>query len=123
MQYRRKFLDTLIAEGDEQAEQVSNEYKEARAESDANYNKASAAAASKRILSEEDQDELNLLWRKLVSLFHPDRFAGVPEKKAAYESLTASINQARDEGNIELLREIADDPTLHASSGMGRSGP
>ena len=61
-------------------------------------------------MSEEDQDELNLLWKKLVSLFHPDRFAGVREKKAAYESLTASINQARDEGNIELLREIADDP-------------
>ena len=110
VEYRRKFLDTLMAEGDERAEQVANEYKEARAESDANYNKASAAAASKRILSKEDQDELNLLWRKLVSLFHPDRFAGVPEKKAAYESLTASINQARDEGNIELLREIADDP-------------
>jgi hypothetical protein len=61
-------------------------------------------------LSEEDQDALNLLWRKLVKLFHPDRFSSEPEKKAVFERLTAAINQARDEGNIELLREIADDP-------------
>jgi hypothetical protein len=110
VEYRRKFLDTLLAEGDEQAEQVANAYREARAESDTNYDKASAAAASQRILSEEDQDALNLLWRKLVKLFHPARFASEPEKKAAFERLTAAINQARDEGNIELLREIADDP-------------
>jgi DNA polymerase III epsilon subunit-like protein len=110
IEYRRKFLDALIAEGGEQAEQVANEYREARAESDTNYDKASAAAASQRILSEEDQAALSLLWRKLVKLFHPDRFAGEPEKKAAFEKLTAAINQARDEGNIELLREIADDP-------------
>jgi len=110
VEYRRKFLDVLMAEGDEQAEQVANEYKEARAESDTNYDEASAAAANKRILSEEDQDALNLLWRKLVKLFHPDRFASELEKKAAFEKLTSAINQARDEGNIELLREIADDP-------------
>ena len=110
IQYRRKFLDALMAEGGEQAEQVANEYRAARAESDTNYDKASAAAASQRILSEEDRDALNLLWRKLVKLFHPDRFASEPEKKAAFEKLTAAINQARDEGNIELLREIADDP-------------
>jgi DNA polymerase III epsilon subunit-like protein len=52
VEYRRKFLDALMAEGDEQAEQVANEYKDARAESDTNYDEASAAAANKRILSE-----------------------------------------------------------------------
>jgi hypothetical protein len=72
--------------------------KEARAESDTNYDKASAAAASQRILSEEDRAALNLLWRKLVKLYHPDRFAREPEKKAAFEKLTAAINQARDQG-------------------------
>ena len=93
VQYRRKFLDTLIAEGDEQAEQVSNEYREARAELDANYEKASAAAASKRILSEEDQDELNLLWKKLVSLFHPDRFARCAGKESRIRKLD-SLDQS-----------------------------
>jgi hypothetical protein len=110
VEYRRKFLDALMAEGDEQAEQVTNEYRKARAESDTNYEKASAAAANKRILSEEDQAALNVLWKKLVKLFHPDRFVMEPEKQASFEKLTAAINQARDEGNIELLREIADDP-------------
>jgi DNA polymerase-3 subunit epsilon len=61
-------------------------------------------------LSEDDQAALNLQWKKLVKLFHSDRFAIESEKKGAFERLTAAINQARDEGNIELLREIADDP-------------
>jgi DNA polymerase III epsilon subunit-like protein len=110
VEYRRKFLDALMAEGEEQAEQLAGEYEEARAESDASYNRAGAAAAKQKTLSEEVQAELNQLWRKLVKLFHPDRFAMEPEKKAVFESLVSAINQARDEGNIELLREIAGDP-------------
>jgi len=110
VEYRRKFLDTLMAEGIGEAERVTDEYEKARAESDTDYDEASASAANRRILSDEDRDVLNLLWRKLVKLFHPDRFASEPEKKTAYEKLTGAINQARDEGNVELLREIAEDP-------------
>ena len=110
VEYRRKYLNTIMTEGDDQAEGVAKEYQGARADADANYEKASAAAANQKVLSGEEQDALNLLWRKLVKLFHPDRFAGQPDKEAAYEKLTAAINLARDEGNIELLREIADDP-------------
>jgi hypothetical protein len=94
VEYRRKFLDSLMAEGEEQAEQLAGEYEEARAESDASYDRAGAAAANQRTLSEEGQAELNQLWRKLVKLFHPDRFAMEPEKKTIFESLASTINHA-----------------------------
>jgi hypothetical protein len=45
----------------------------------------------------------------LVRLYNPDRFAQQPDKIATYEKLTSAINQAKEEGNIDLLREIAAD--------------
>ena len=53
---------------------------------------------------------MNGLWRKLVKLYHPDRFAHEPDKLAAYEKLTAAINRAKEAGDIQTLREIAEDP-------------
>jgi DNA polymerase-3 subunit epsilon len=54
--------------------------------------------------------ELNQFWRKLVKLYHPDRFEHEPDKLATYEKLTAAINRAKETGDIQTLREIADDP-------------
>jgi DNA polymerase-3 subunit epsilon len=53
---------------------------------------------------------LTQLWKKLVKLYHPDRFANEPDKLETYHKLTAAINQAKDAGDVELLREIAEDP-------------
>ena len=64
----------------------------------------------RRELTAEEQGELRKLWKKLVSLYHPDRFAHEPDKLATYEKLTAAINHAKDGGDIETLRQIADDP-------------
>jgi DNA polymerase-3 subunit epsilon len=43
-------------------------------------------------------------------LYHPDRFAHEPDKLATYEKLTAAINRAKEAGDIQTLREIAEDP-------------
>jgi hypothetical protein len=48
--------------------------------------------------------------KKLVKLYHPDRFAHEPDKLETYHKLTAAINQAKNNGDIETLREIAEDP-------------
>ena len=55
---------------------------------------------------------MNRLWKKLVKLYHPDRFAHEPDKLATYEKLTAAINRAKDNGDPAPagLREIAEDP-------------
>jgi hypothetical protein len=45
-----------------------------------------------------------------VRAYHPDRYAQDPDKQAVYEKLTAAINEARDNGDLETLRAIAKDP-------------
>ena len=61
-------------------------------------------------MTAEEEAELSRLWKKLVKLYHPDRFAHEPDKLETYHKLTAAINQAKDTGDIETLREIAEDP-------------
>ena len=74
-----------------------------------NYEQADTTADSRKKLSAADESELKSLWKKLVRLYHPDRFANDPDKLAIYTQLTSAINKARDDGNIALLREIAND--------------
>ena len=66
--------------------------------------------AERKELAPEEAAELGRLWRKLVKLFHPDRFASDPVQQATYEKLTAAINQAKDNGDLATLRKIAEDP-------------
>jgi hypothetical protein len=66
--------------------------------------------ADKKQLTPEQEAELARLWKKLVKLYHPDRFANEPDKLATYEKLTGAINRAKDSGDIDTLRQIAEDP-------------
>lgn len=110
VEYRGKFLNTLLRVGEEEAGLVAEEYERVEAQSKADYEEAAAAAANQKILSHEEEHELSTLWKKLVRLYHPDRFANQPDKIETYQKLTSAINQARNNGDINLLREIADDP-------------
>jgi len=110
IQYRRKYLDTLLIDGEEEAEAVKPEYEDARAETEREYQEAATQAAESQALSDEEEHELKTLFRKLVSLYHPDRFAHESAKQETYLRLTQEINQARDRGDIPRLREIANDP-------------
>jgi len=111
VEHRRKYLKVLLASGDEEAARVADEYEKARARSDSNYEDAARAATNKKELSREEESELKTLWKKLVRLYHPDRFAGEANTIDTYEKLTSAINRAKEEGDVELLREIANDPT------------
>lgn len=108
--YRRLFRDTLISRGEDVAEQVSAEYKDAQDASDREYADAEQLTSQKTNLTDEEQAEIKQLWKKLVQLYHPDRFQNDPVKKATYEKLIQAINEARDRGDVEVLREIANDP-------------
>ena len=66
--------------------------------------------AQKKELSAEEQTEFKKLWRKLVNMYHPDRFAHEPEKLETYNKLTAAINHAKSNGDLDTLRQIANDP-------------
>ena len=108
--YRRKLLDSLTRGDSEAAKQAEQNFKQARASSDKDYEEMAAAMDKKKLLTAEQEAELTQLWKKLVKLYHPDRFANDPDKLETYHKLTAAINQAKDNGDIETLREIAEDP-------------
>jgi DNA polymerase-3 subunit epsilon len=88
----------------------TSDYEQAKTQSDKDYEELSAAADKKKNLTAEQEAELTQLWKKLVKLYHPDRFANEPDKLETYHKLTAAINLAKDNGDIETLREIAEDP-------------
>ncbi len=108
--YRSKFLATLLREGEDHADPVVSDYWRARTQADANYADLDADVSQRKKLSDAEENELKALFKKLVRLYHPDRFANQPDKLATYEQLTSAINQAREHGDIARLREIANDP-------------
>src|SRR6266550_1257040 len=108
--YRRKFLDSLVRGGEEEAKQAETHYEQAKAQTDKEYEETAAAVADKKQLSAEEEAELSRLWKKLVKLYHPDRFANQPDRLETYHKLTAAINRAKDGADIKTLREIAEDP-------------
>ncbi len=75
LDYRKKYLDSLVRGGEEEAKQAEQNYKQARAQTDKDYEETAAAVAEKQALTADEEAELNGLWRKLVKLYHPDRFA------------------------------------------------
>ena len=83
---------------------------QAKAQTDKDYEETAATVARQNPLTAEEEAELARLWRKLVKLYHPDRFAHEPDKLETYAKLTAAINRAKEEGDIATLREIAEDP-------------
>ena len=107
--YRRKFLDSLTRGDRQEGMKAAEDYERAQTQTDQDYEELAAAADKKKQLTADQEAELTQLWKKLVKLYHPDRFASEPDKLETYHKLTAAINQAKDTGDIETLREIAED--------------
>lgn len=89
---------------------MQREYHEAQARSDREYEETAAAMAAKKELTGDEEAELAKLWKTLVKLYHPDRFAHEPDMLETYGKLTAAINRAKDSGDLDTLRQIASDP-------------
>lgn len=110
VQFRKAFIDRLLAEGEEAAEATAIDYQREAAEKDRGYDSTASALEGKQELNAEDKARLKQLWKKLVRMFHPDLHEQDPEKRKTYELLTQAINGAKDRGDIELLELIAKDP-------------
>ena len=113
IEYRKMYIDTLLTEGEEATEDVEEEFREKEEANRQQYEETAHALEDKHVLSEEEEKHIQKLWKKLVRLYHPDKFHNDPEKRDAYEKLTAEINQAKDSGDIQKLEEIAADPDAY----------
>jgi DNA polymerase-3 subunit epsilon len=110
VQFRKAFIDRLLAEGEEAAEATADDYQREAAEKDREYDSTASALEGKRELNADEKARLKQVFMKLVKIFHPDRHEQDPEKRKTYEHLMQMINDARDRGDIELLERIAKDP-------------
>ena len=108
--YRKSFIEKLLRSGEEEANEVREQFKQAEAEAKREYESTAATLAKKRELTAAQEQELKVLWKKLVKLFHPDKFFDDPAKRETYQKLTQAINHAKDTGDLDTLREIANDP-------------
>ena len=110
VRYRKTFIETLMHGGEEEAAEVREQFQHADAETRREYESTALDLANKKELSAAEEQELKILWKKLVKLFHPDRVHDDPAKRETYQRLTEAINHAKDNGDLETLREIAEDP-------------
>jgi len=111
----RRWLDWLASSSNPRTARMGRWYlgkleSEPEAQADKDYEETATAVAQKKQLTAEEEAELTRLWKKLVKLYHPDRFANQPDKLETYVKLTSAINRAKDSGDIATLREIAEDP-------------
>jgi hypothetical protein len=120
IKYRRIFIDTLLSGGEEEAEAVDEQFRQAEEENRQEYERTAGELSGKKKLSGKDQDRLHKIWMKLVRVFHPDRYPKDAEKRKRYEQLTALINSAKTDGDLDALEEIAADPEAFARrQGLG----
>ena len=81
IQYRKAFIDRLLAGGEEAAEKTAAHYQREAAEKDREYDSTASALKGKRELNDDETARLKQLWKKLVRMFHPDLHEQDPEKR------------------------------------------
>jgi DNA polymerase-3 subunit epsilon len=108
--YRKTYLQTLLGPRAEDASRVAEEFHQAEAHTQREYEQTAATMEAKRPISKDEEGELKSLYKKLVLLFHPDRNMGDPDRLETYNKLTATIRTAKENGDLDTLRKIADDP-------------
>lgn len=108
--YQCDYLQKLLTEGEHIAAKMQHAFRKAEAETKQEYENLGVEMNARRSLNHEEESELKKLWRDLVKVFHPDRYANDPERQATYTKLTGAINEAKENGDLETLRKIAEDP-------------
>jgi DNA polymerase III epsilon subunit-like protein len=111
IEYRRKFIQSLLAELDLDPADVRSQFDRDQKKLDDEFEAAEKLTEQVSSLSDDQQNEIKDLYRKLVKLYHPDRFNSDEGKSKAYTLLMAIINQAKSRMDISLMREIANDPS------------
>lgn len=111
IEYRRKFIQSLLAELELDPADVRSQFDTHQKKLDEEFEAAEKLTEQVSSLSDDQQNEMKDLYRKLVKLYHPDRVNSDEGKSKAYTLLMAIINQAKARMDIALMREVANDPS------------
>ena len=108
---RRKYLRVLLAgRREHEAGHTAGKHKRTTTETASHYEGSASAAEHRKELGDEAERELRKLWKQLILLYHPDRHAGEADTIDTYAKLMSTINRAKEERDIDRLREIYNDP-------------
>ena len=107
--YRKKLIAVLLAKREREAENVFADYARASAASDQEYESVRKQSDTVTNLSDDEKSKIRNLFKKLAKLFHPDHYILEPNKQQIYDKLMAKITEARENGDLGLLEEIAID--------------
>lgn len=92
-----------------EAAAVEHRYEDEKERVHREYEAAASELTGRHKLEPEEKVEIGRLWKKLVKLYHPDRYTHEPARLETYHKLTTAINKAKEAGDMATLREIADD--------------
>ena len=121
LEYRQLYLDELIRQGEESAKAQEQEYEEAKSQQQAKEQELDNSMQGKHTLSADEQKEFKDIYRKLMTLYHPDKFREDEEKREQYEHLSRLINDAKKNSDIKKLREIANYPERFLEGSLNMS--
>lgn len=121
VEYRHRFLEALLQGRSDDLEIITKEEQRARSSNHQAYDQADQSASSKPVLNEQERAELRTIYRKLAALYHPDKYASDPEVLDSCVEIMKLVNQAKDAGDINVLRDIAEKPNHFLESTCRRS--
>ena len=110
-----EFLRKKISEEKKDSAENEKSWKRKKKKINREYEQAYRRSSTRKKKNKREQPEkkksrLKKIWKKLVKLFHPDRHMKDAKEKEAYEELTKIVNQAKNDGDLEKLEEIAKNP-------------
>jgi DNA polymerase III epsilon subunit-like protein len=108
--YRQKFIQSLLAEIELEPDDLKSQFADDKKKLDEDFDEAESLTENMSNLDDATQNEMKDLYRKLVKLYHPDRVNSDDAKSAAYTKLMSLIIDAKNRRDIDLMREIANDP-------------
>lgn len=109
LNYLELFFNTLLSNNVEAIDKIVEEYLQNLKQLKLFQKNSSISTSCKSDVTQDEMEEISFLWKSLVKIFHPDKYSNV-NKRSACQRISSLINDARDELNIDLLREIALDP-------------
>ena len=109
LNYLELFLTKILSNNVDDIDKIIDEYCATLRQLRSNQKSSTLSNDFKKNVSDDDLAEISYLWKMLVKIFHPDRYSNL-NKREACQRVSSLINDARDQSNIILLREIASDP-------------
>lgn len=106
-EYRRFFLKAILQGNNDHARIIAEEEQSAQSKNHQEYEEADQLASDNPSSTEQERAAIEAMYRKLATLYNPDKCSSDPESQDSCNELMKQINQIKDLEHIPILRDIA----------------